>query len=343
MQKLIYVITGKEESLVNSECEKLLDTIIKPQQRATGLFNAEAARISVSEILDELRTAPFLTEKRVVVVKGADDFVSNNRQILESYFENPCHTGILILTVKSWPATTKLAKKLPKIGKLIKTVELKAWQLPRHLIEYARDAHKKKLTTETAELLIELVGDELTRLYNEIDKLALFAHTEKSITESHVASLIGHNRIYGVFAVIDACLASNISQALARLRNMFAEDKNAEYTVIGAFAFHFRRLFDAKVMLDKGVYPDEVIKRLRIWGNKDGFFTQVRRMSLKQIGSILQQLAEIDFKIKTGQTKAEVAVEQLVLSSSLDSWHSNLDSLQATSIQHRVSRFEPTV
>ena len=313
MHELIYVIAGKEEPLVNAECGNLLDKLLQPQERPTGLFNADPSRVSASEVLDELRTAPFLTDKRVVVIKGADDFVSKNRHLLESYFDKPCPTGILILTVNSWPGTTKLAKKLSKVGKLIRAAEPRPWQLPGRLVKYARDAHGKKLTTDAAELLIELVGDELTRLYSEIDKLALFAHTEKSITENHVESLIGHNRIFGVFAVIDACIAGNAGEAAARLRNMFAEDKSAEYTVIGAFAFHFRRMFNAKVLLDKGVQPGEIVKRLRVWGNKDGFFSQVRRMSLDQIGSILQRLADIDFKIKTGRAKADVAIEQLVL------------------------------
>lgn len=314
MHERIYVIAGKEDSLVYAECDRLLGRLLEPQQRLTGLFTTEGAQVSVSEVLDELRTVPFLTDKRVVVVKSADDFVSKNRLLLESYFDNPCPTGVLILTVSSWPSQTKLAKKLPKVGQFISVAKPKPWQLPQRLVEYARDAHGKKLTKDAAELLIELTGDELARLYSEIDKLALFANTEKSITESHVESLIGHNRIYGVFAVIDSCLAGNAGEAVARLRNMFAEDKAAEYTVVGAFAFHFRRLFEAKGLLAKGVHAAEIVKRLRIWGNKDGFFSQVRRMSLEQIGSILQQLAAIDFKIKTGQTKAEVAIEQLVLS-----------------------------
>jgi DNA polymerase III delta subunit len=94
---------------------------------------------------------------------------------------------------------------------------------------------------------------------------------------------------------------------------MFAEDRTAEYTVVGAFAFHFRRVFNAKVLLEKGVHPTEIVNRLRIWGNRESFFTQLQKMSLKQVGANLQQLAAVDYAIKTGRTKAEVAVEQLVL------------------------------
>jgi len=313
MSELIYVIASKDASLAGAECEKLLGQLLQPHQKTTGLFSADAAGILVSEVLDELRTAPFLTDKRVVVVKNADDFISNNRTLLEKYFDNPCPTGRLILTVSSWPSQTKLAKKLSKVGKLISVAEPKPWQLPRLLIEHAKDTHGKKLTKDAAALLVELTGDELTRLYGEIDKLALFADADKTITVDHIESLIGHNRIFGAFAVIDAVIAGKTMQAVARLRNMFAQDKTAQFSIVGAFAYHFRRMFSAKAMLEKGVWNGEIVKKLRIWSNKDSFFAQLRQMSLKQLGSILQQLADIDFKIKTGQTKAEVAIEQLVL------------------------------
>ncbi len=311
--ELIYVIVGKEKCLVDAECEKLVASELPAEQRTTGLFNADAAEVSASEVMDELRTLPFLTEKRVVLVKDADDFVSENRELLERYFDNPCPTGVLILTVNSWPAQTKLAKKLASVGKLLSVAQPKRWQLPQRIAQYARDAHDKTISEAAAELLVELAGDELGRLYSEVDKLALFAQDEKSITEQHIESLIGHNRIFNAFAVIDAIIAGDIAQAINRLRAMFAEDKTAEYTVVGAFAFHFRRMFGAKVLLEKGVSSAEIAGRLRIWGDRDSFFAQLRKVSLKQIGDILQQLAATDYAIKTGKAKAEVATEQLVL------------------------------
>ena len=311
--ELIYVIAGKEDSLLNLECEKLLNRLLKPQQRALGLFHVEPATASASEVLDELRTLPFLTEKRVVVIKGADKFISQNRQIFEKYFENPCPTGILVLTVNTWDARTKLAKKLSAVGKLVKATQPKRWQLRGCLTQYAADAHGKNFTGEAAELLIELAGDEQARLYSEIDKLAVFACSEKRITARHVELLIGHNRLFNAFTVIDAIISGNAAQAVERLRKMFAEDRTAQFSVVGAYAFHFRRLFNAKALLEKGVNRAEITKRLRIWGNENGFFAQLQKITLKQIGSVLQKLAAIDYAIKTGRTKAEVATEQLVL------------------------------
>jgi DNA polymerase-3 subunit delta len=309
----IYVIAGKEESLVNAECSQLLEKLLGPDERVTGLFATEAGQTPISEVLDELRTAPFLTDKRVVLIKRADEFISTNRSLLEKYFDNPCPTGVLILTVSSWPSQTKLAKKLTKVGTLVKVTAPKPWQLPDRLSKYAGDAHGKELAPGTAELLIELTGDDLPWLYGEIDKLVLFVDTERTITAKHVESLIGHNRIFGAFAVIDTVMAGDVPNGISRLRNMFAEDRTAEYTVVGAFAYHLRRMFGAKALLAKGSDPGQVVKQFRIWSNKDKFFAQLRRMSLERIGANLQRLASIDYAIKTGQTKAQVAMEQFVL------------------------------
>ncbi|MHC4619523.1 MAG: DNA polymerase III subunit delta [Planctomycetota bacterium] len=309
----VYVIAGEDESLVNVECEKLLHALIEPEQRATCLFDADPREVEAADVFDELRTLPFLADKRVVLIKKADKFISDNRQPLENYFDSPSPTGILILVVNKLDARTKLAKKLPKVGKLVSVTPPKGGQLTNRLVQYARDAHGKNLPREAAELLVELGGDELPRLYSEIDKLALFADAGKTITAGHIEKLVGHNRLFNAFAVIDAITAGRKGQAIDRLRKMFAEDKSAEYTTVGAFAYHFRRMFNAKVMLEEGHYPNEIASRLRIYGNREKFFSQLRRMPLRRIGDVLGQLAEIDYAIKTGRTKAQVAIEQLVL------------------------------
>jgi len=309
----VVVLEGKEASLVDSQCDKLLDKLIAPQDRATGLFKADPAEVTISQVLDELRTLPFLTDKRVVLVKGADKFISANRPVLQKYFDNPSPTGILVVTVNKWDARTKLAKKLPAIGRLIKVTQPKRGQLPQRLMQYSRDAYGKNLGRDASFLLVELAGESLPRLYSEVDKLALLADNEKSITSTHVEALVGHNRLFNAFNVIDACLAGNCGQAVARLRRMFAEDRSTEFTAVGAFAFHFRRMFNAKALLEKGIAPGQVAKQLGIWHNSDGFFSQVRRMSLKKIGGFLQGLGEMDYAIKTGRTKAQVAIERLVL------------------------------
>lgn len=314
MSAHIYVIAGKEPSRVGARCQELVDALLDAQERMTGLLSLEGGQAELAEVLDELRTVPFLAKQRVVVIREADSFVSKNRGALEKYFEKPSMTGVLVLTVASWPKTTKLAKKLPKVGQLIELVPPKRKELPARLMQHARQTCGKALDRDAAQLLVELVGEDLAQLENEVDKLALFADKDKAITVRHVESLAGHNRIFGAFEVIEAMMAGQPMQAIRRLRNMFEEDRSAEYTVVGAFAYHLRRMFSAKAMLQKGENPAAVAQKLRIWrDNQDRFFAQLRRTSLEQLGGYIEQLAGIDHAVKTGQAKTQVAMEQLVL------------------------------
>jgi DNA polymerase-3 subunit delta len=326
----VYVIAGKDEFLVKNECERLLDELIKPEQRTTGLWRTEGRDIQITNVLDELRTLPFLTDRRVVVIENADKTIlkspkedeenkeeakettPDNRKILERYFDNPSSTGILVMTVSSWPSNTRLAKKLPKVGKLIEIGELKSSSLVSYIRNYARQQHSKELSYNAAQMLIELAGDEPGVLCSEIDKLAAYTNSAKAITEKDIAALVGRNRIFDAFEVIDSMTAGDTGKAFEKLRIMFQSDREAEYKVVGAFAWHFRRMFNASAMLKEGFSPDVVSKKLRIW-NRNEFFETLKKMTLEKIGDCLRQLAEIDYRIKTGQTTAQTAIEAFIV------------------------------
>ena len=308
----IYVIAGKDQPLVSAEYTKLIDKLIEPDQRAMGLYVTDE-KAEITEVLDELSTLPFLADKRVVAVRNADKFVSAHRELLEKYFDKPSPSGTLVLTVTSWPGNTKLAKKLKSAGELISVEPLKGRQLTAKLIDYTSDAYGKKLGPGSADILVELLGEDIIRLYGEIDKLATYADDEKSITVKHIEQLTGHNRLFDAFGVIDSCLAGNVASAASRLRRMFEDDKSAEYRVIGAFAFQLRRMFTAKALLEGGCNQFEAGKRAGIWHNKEAVFQRLRSISLKRLGRQLQRLAEIDYAVKRGQGQIKVEMERVVL------------------------------
>jgi DNA polymerase-3 subunit delta len=309
----IYVIGGKDKFLSDAECEQLIGGLLSEEERAMSLYQVRGQEADSLDVLDELRTVPFLSARRVVVVRDADKFISENRDVLERYFDNPSGTGVLILTVQTWRKNTKLAKKLSSIGRFVEVGEVKGRQLPRYAANYAKDSFGKGMSEVTAGLVVELVGDEAGAVCREVEKLAVYVGDRKSIKAEDVEALTGHNRQFGAFAVIDSVIKGNTSEAVCRLRNMFYTDKNAEYRVVGAFAFHFRRVFRAKVMLDEGLNDNQVAGKLGIrWGIEE-FFEQVSGMSLKQIGTVLRELARIDYSIKTGGSSCRVAIEQLVM------------------------------
>lgn len=310
--KPIYIIAGKDEFLVAQEVAVLVNQLLTLEQMQMCLWRADADKVSAVEVFDELRTLPFLAEKRVVVISSADDFVSKNREALEKYFENPATTGTLILGVETWPSNTRLAKALPKVGELMEVAVMKARELISYICEYARTAQNKNLSYNAAQMLIEFAGEEPGILRNEIDKLAAFVNAAKNITEKDISEVVGHNRAFGAFEVIDSMMAANAGKAIEQLRVMFEADKDAEYTILGAFAWHFRRMFSAAALLQKGERPDFIAKKFRIW-NQQEFFNIIRKTGLKKIGDCLRQLAEFDYQIKTGRATAQTAIESMII------------------------------
>jgi DNA polymerase-3 subunit delta len=311
--KPICVIAGKDRFLVEQQIAGLVRQLLEPQEVQMCLWRAEADKVSAAEVFDDLRTLPFLAKRRVVVLTDADDFVSNNRQLLERYFESPATTGVFILAVSTWSSNTRLAKLLPKVGQLIEVSQMKSRTLAAYVSDYAKQQYGKTLSLNSAYLLIELAGDEPGTLCSEVDKLAAYTNAAKMITEKDIAVLVGHNRVFSAFEVIDSVTEGKTAEAIEKLRMMFQSDGNAEYTVVGAFAWHFRRMFSASAMLQKGLSQEIVSKKLRIW-NGDEFFGTLKNITLERVGDCLKQLTEIDCDIKTGRATAQTAIETMIVS-----------------------------
>jgi DNA polymerase-3 subunit delta len=310
---LIYVIACEDESLRNEKSNELIEQLLEPEYRTLGLLKVDSFEINAPDVFDELRTLPLLSNKRVVLIKHAEKFISANRELLEKYFDNPSPTGILIFSVNKWDSRTRLAKKLSSVGRLISVSQVTGHKLSEKLSAYALDAHGKKLGFNEAHLLVDLIGDNLPQLYTEIDKLALYVHKQSRITLQHIEQLSGHNRLFNCFDVINKCVNGETGRAVDQLRTMFAEDKSSEYTAVGAFAYHFRRMFEAKTMLQDGVNINQITSTFRVWRIKDSFFRNLKLLTFQKIGSYLQNLAATDYAIKTGQTTPRVALERLVI------------------------------
>ncbi len=308
----IYVVEGEEKSLVDIEVENIIHQLLEPDQIELGLLRLQSSEAVLTDCLDELRTLPFLVPRRVVLIKDAEDFISDNRESLENYFDNPSTTGVLILTVKKLAENTKIYKKLSKSGKLISVAKPTRKTLPGHLIKYTEQTHNKKLDYPAAEMIVEIGGEDYGILTREIDKLVAYTDQKKAITIEDVQTLTGHNRISSSFEVFDKTIAGNQAEAIVTLRDTLSKDKDAKYLIVGAFLFQVRKMFDAKVMLDKGFNTNVISERLRIFGDRNIYFSRLRKLKLEEIGSLIEDLARIDYQGKSGQAIIEVEIEKFI-------------------------------
>lgn len=311
--KPVYVIYGKDSFLVNKRLEAVLDELLSPEERDMALVSCDADKIEAAAVLDELRTLPFLAERKVVLLRDADKFLSAYSDQLLKYLDSPARSGILVLTLSTLRSNTKIAKKLASAGQVDKIEELRKGDMAGFAVQVAKNDFNKKLSPNAARMVVEYAGDDVSMISNEIAKLSVYAGDAPEITQADITALCGSNRQYDVFNVIDAMTAGNAEEAVRRLRNMFISDKDAEYTVIGAFAFHFRRMFQARAMMDKGANAGQIAADLRIYYGKEQFFANLGVWNLRTLADVIKALARIDYESKTGRARVQVEVEQLVV------------------------------
>jgi len=313
----VCVIYGDNRREAMDQLDQLIDQYLPDADRQMCLNQYEGDSMELASVLDDVRTLPFLSDRRMVIVKQADAFITKYRQELEAYLDRPSSTGVLVLMPEKFPSNTRLAKKSAQIGQVFACEKVSARNLPSFLTEYAKKRHHLALSPEASAALIELAGEDSDILTAELDKVATFLADNKDhpgrILPQDIQILVGNNRQFNVFNVIDAMTAGDVGASLTRLHQMLQQDRSAEFTAVGAFAWHFRRLYNARMLLEQKIPDREILKQVRVWAQQDQFLRQVRRLTLPQAGNIIKSLMEIDLASKSGGPSAGAALELLIV------------------------------
>ncbi len=307
----VAAVTGSESFLVREAVRELIARALGPQPDAMALTDLEGDRAVAAEVLDELRTLPFLGERRVVLVRGADGFISDARQLLEKYVEAPSPTGVLILACKSLPANTRLYKLINQHGTVIKCEAPRGRAIVQWIAARARDGHGKSIEPAAAARLRELTGDDLGLLDAELEKLAIFALERRQISLSDVQSLVGMQREETVFGIVDAMLTGDLAGGLRLWSQVWATDRAAPARAIGGLAWALRQMIQAKASLAAGAPAYEVARRA--FTDPERLQARLRAFSIEALEVLLCDLRDADLAAKTGGGSVRDAIERLIV------------------------------
>ncbi len=230
------------------------------------LTRFEGKDADLKSVLDELLTISMWGDKRLVVVDEADDFVTKHRPSLEKFLEKPPKKSVLLLIVKKWPKTTRLYKLVEKIGLNLSCEPLKDSEIPRWLIDTAREQFEKDLDRPAASLMLELAGGSLGLLEQELSKLSSYVGDKKRITSEDVTKLVGGWRTETTWAMVDALIAGQVGEALTCLDKLLAA-REAPMMILGGMAFKFRQLSHATEIARQGTKLPSALQSAGVWRN----------------------------------------------------------------------------
>jgi DNA polymerase-3 subunit delta len=309
----LFVVYGDEDFLRRLVLAAIRKTVLGDGDDEFSCSVHPGDKATYAAVVDELQTVPFFGEHRLVVVENADPFVTRYRATLEKLVADLPATGVLVLDVKSWPRTTRLAKLVDAKA----TIECKAppaSRLPQWCVQWAAARQQKQLTALAAALLVELAGPEMGLLDQELLKLALYVGDRKRIDEKDVDMLVGRSRAENTWKIFDAIGAGQPGDALTLLDRLLDQGEDP-HRLLGAFSSQLRRLAQAARLTQQGRPVVVALEEAGIppFGVRAGE-QQLRHLGVRRAARLYDWLLEVDLGVKGGsQLSPRTLLERLVL------------------------------
>ncbi len=322
---LVYLLFGAETYLRDLAAKWIADLVLADSSLRE--FNETEFSLSVAPVQHALASAeqmPMISARRVVkitdVVVSAsgtkDNLKEDDEAALSAYLNRPAETSVVIFIANELDKRRKISKLLLEKCTAVEFKELE----DAEMITWA----KNKLKDINAEAddralrhLIGLVGNNVRRLTNEIEKLAVAALPDSLITLELVESLVPNSREISNFDLTDSLLTKNKPRSLQILKKIL-DDGAEPLMILGLIASNFRRLFMSKELMRQGVERREVARILKLpYSKQEDFLATARRIETEKLTGIMRRIAEADVAIKTsigggGTAGSRLQIEMLV-------------------------------
>jgi DNA polymerase-3 subunit delta len=230
--KPVYWLEGDEEYFID-QVMQVAEHDILPESEAsfnkTVLYGRDT---DWATVVNACRRYPMFAERQVVLLKEAQ--AMRDIEKLEGYIEKPLDSTLLFVAYKGKKVDgrTKLAKLLKDKSVQLTTKKLYDNELPAWTEALV---HSKgfSMLPKALHLLIDHIGNDLSRISNEIDKMTLNLAGRKNITEDDIEQFVGISKEYNVFELQDALARRDFYKAM-RIATYFGQKSESRTTAIRA-------------------------------------------------------------------------------------------------------------
>lgn len=297
----VYALLGDEDFLKRRCRDAIISLTLGDADPSFAVSTYAGEGLDFSTVRNDLDTLPFLAPARVVVVEQADPFVTEHRPALEAYVQKPSKIGVLVLDVKSFPETTKLAKALPDAAKLVCKAP-PPYKVADWAAGWSAAHHGKPLSADAAALLVELVGPQMGLLDQELEKLAASIGAKPRIDAEDVDALVGRSREANVFQILAKVGDGQPGAALKLLGEVLDEGQHP-LMVLGALGSQLRKLATVGRLLNQGLPPGEAMNAAGVgkWPKaREEADRLLRHLGRGRLAQLPDWLVEIDLGLKGG-------------------------------------------
>ncbi|MBR5332457.1 MAG: DNA polymerase III subunit delta [Muribaculaceae bacterium] len=222
----IYLLHGEEGYYIDA-LVKIFEQILPPEERDFNMYTMYAPEVSADTVMDACRRYPMMSEYQVVILKEAQAINAATLNRLHLYASQPSPTTILVICCRGAVAKAKdlIAEIKKNNGVVFLSEKIKERNALTHINAYIK--HKgMNAEQKSLEMLRDYIGTDLSRLYNEIDKLYLILGEKAMITPESIERNIGISKDYNNFELIDALAQKDALKAFNIIEYFRQNSKN---------------------------------------------------------------------------------------------------------------------
>ena len=198
----IYFFHGEEAYYIDIAVKALENDVLTEDEKAFNQTVVYGKDTNYNEILALAKQYPMMGDKQLIIVKEAQDLKLNDEEtkILEKYVENPVESTILVFAHKHKKVDSrkKVFKTLDKAKMLFHSEPVKDYNLAKWIDDEAKNL-QIKLAPGISQLLADYLGNDLSRIANELNKMKLVLKDGEVLDGKLVETHIGISKEFNVF------------------------------------------------------------------------------------------------------------------------------------------------
>jgi len=229
--KPVYWLEGEEEYFIDKVINYAEHQILPESEASFNLSVFYGRETAWADVVNACRRYPMFAERQVVLLKEGQQM--RDIEKLESYIDQPSPTTIFVVSYKDKKVDgrTKFAKTLKDKSVFISTKKIYESQLP----EWTQELLQSKdlsISQKGLALLVDHIGNDLTRIENEIEKISVNLGKRKNITEDDIEEFVGVSKDFNVFELQSALAKKDLAKCIRIIQYFESNPKAAPIQLI---------------------------------------------------------------------------------------------------------------
>ena len=315
----IYFLMGEEPYFIDVVANYLEKHLLEEDQKGFDQLVLYGQDVTVPTIIDYARRFPMMAERQLIIIKEAQNLRASIEQLVP-YVENSTASTVLVFCYKyeKLDARKKLLKTLKNRGCVV--METKKLYESEVISTFLPDVFKKKhlsIQLKATQMLVDFLGNDLSRIENEVNKLALIVPANTEVTPDIIEKNIGISKEFNKFELKSA-FATNDKVKIARIIKHFVENPkdNPLSGTISTLYDYFQKLLLFHGLTDQSEKNVAAVLKEKPYFIKE-FYSGAQHYPMKKVSAIMAGLREIDVKNKgvgaASTTNADLLKELMIV------------------------------